>query len=205
MSLRIVGAGVGRTGTHSLKVALEQLLGGPCYHMVEVFGHPDHVPVWHAAMTGESVDWNALFEGYGATVDWPGAAVWESILAANPDALVLLSTRDSADTWWRSASRTIFIPMTSGAPVGDSAWQQMAQAMFGRFAPDLTDEPAVKAAYAAHNAHVRATVPADRLVEWQPAEGWGPLCAALDVPVPDAPFPVTNTAEEFRQMLGLPD
>ena len=98
MTLRLVGAGLGRTGTHSLKLALERLTGGRCYHMIEVFGHPEHVPIWTAAMNDEPVDWDALFDGYVASVDWPGGGVWEDILAANPDAVVLLSTRDSADT-----------------------------------------------------------------------------------------------------------
>jgi hypothetical protein len=200
MSLQVVGAGVGRTGTHSLKVALEQLLGGPCYHMVEVFGHPDHVPVWTAAMKDEPVDWAPIFEGYRATVDWPGGGVWEPIAAAYPDAKVLLSTRTSADEWYRSASNTIFIPL---AREDDSEWAAMANAMMNRFSPDWRDETAVKTAYDAHNAHVRATVPADRLIDWQPTDGWGPLCEGLGLPVPDNEFPVTNTSAEFRQMLGL--
>ena len=209
MGLRVVGAGVGRTGTHSLKVALEQLLGAPCYHMIEVFGHPEHIATWTAAMKGDDVDWAPVFDGYAATVDWPGAGVWESIYADHPDALVLLSTRDSADTWWKSASRTIFLAMSQGAiapaaideRAGD--WQEMATAMMQRFTPDWQQEDAAKAAYDAHNAHVRATVPADRLVEWQPSLGWEPLCAALGVAVPSEPFPVTNTTDEFRQMMGL--
>jgi hypothetical protein len=203
MSLKIVGAGLGRTGTHSLKVALEQLLGGPCYHMVEVFGHPEHVPTWTAAMKGEPVDWGPVFEGYVATVDWPGAGTWEEIYAANPDALVLLSTRDSAAAWWKSASRTIFVGIGDAAVPGNEAWYDMAQAMLQRFSPNWRDEEEAKAAYDAHNALVRATVPADRLIEWKPSDGWGPLCAGLDVPVPDEDFPVTNTSEEFRQRLGL--
>ncbi|MBA3654130.1 MAG: sulfotransferase family protein [Actinobacteria bacterium] len=203
MALRVVGAGVGRTGTHSLKVALEQLLGGPCYHMVEVFAHPEHVAAWTAAMKGEAVDWDLVFDGFVATVDWPGAAVWSDIHAAHPDALVLLSTRDSADAWWKSASRTIFVGMGDRASPGNEEWYEMAVAMMQRFSPNWRDEDAAKAAYDAHNAHVRATVPPDRLVEWQPSDGWGPLCAALDVPVPDEPFPVTNTTADFRQMLGL--
>src|SRR5262245_37383650 len=129
MSLKVVGAGVGRTGTHSLKVALEQLLGGPCYHMVEVFQHPEHVPAWTAAMKDEPVDWAPVFKDYVATVDWPGGGVWEQIYAANPDAKVLLSTRDSAATWWKSASNTIFVAMGAEKPPGDDAWYQMAMAM----------------------------------------------------------------------------
>ena len=173
--------------------------------MIEVFGHPEHVPVWAAAFKGEAVDWDALFEGYAATVDWPGGGVWEEISAANPDALVLLSTRNSAATWWKSASSTIFVAM--GAPpaegFGSPEWYEMAMAMMNKFTPDFMDGDAAMAAYDAHNAHVRATVPADRLVEWQPSDGWGPLCDALGVPVPAEPFPVTNTTEEFRARAGF--
>jgi hypothetical protein len=202
MTLRIVGAGLGRTGTHSLKIALEQLLGGPCYHMVEVFSHPEHVPMWHAAMRNEPVDWDALYEGYVATVDWPSGGVWQPIADAYPDAPVLLSTRRSADEWWTSASRTIF-EVTHGALGLSDEWNGMVTAMFRRFSPEWPDEAACKRAYERHNAEVRATVPASRLVEWQPADGWAPLCEALGVPVPDEPFPVTNTTAEFREMAGL--
>ena len=203
MTLRIVGAGLGRTGTMSLKTALEQLLGGRCYHMMEVFEHPDHVPMWHAAMLDKPVDWDAVFEGYVAAVDWPVCGVWQSIAAAYPDAPVLLSTRASADQWWTSASRTIFEATKKGAMEVSPEWHQMVMAMLHRFTPDWLDEAEAKAAYERHNAEVRATVPASRLIEWQPADGWQPLCDALGVPVPDEPFPVTNTTAEFRAMTGL--
>ncbi|HZQ85816.1 MAG TPA: sulfotransferase [Acidimicrobiales bacterium] len=204
MTLRVVGAGLGRTGTHSLKLALEQLLGGPCYHMVEVFGHPEHVPLWRDAALGQPTDWDALFEGYAATVDWPGASVWEQMAAHYPDAIVLLSVRDSADAWWKSASNTIFQAIEQNAVAGDNPqWYEMVQAMFATFTPDWRDEAAAKAAYEAHNAHVRATVPAERLVDYTAGDGWEPLCTALGVPVPDAPFPHVNSTEEFRAMTGL--
>jgi hypothetical protein len=202
MTLRIVGAGLGRTGTHSLKSALEQLLGGPCYHMMEVFGHPEHIPLWHGAATGTVPDWDAVFAGYVATVDWPGASFWQEILAANPDALVLLSTRSDGETWWRSASQTIFaIVDVGGAPPPFlEMWGAIAS---HRFTPQYREREAAIDAYERHNAAVRARVPADRLVEWQPADGWGPLCAALGVPEPAEPFPHTNSTEEFRKMAGL--
>jgi hypothetical protein len=202
MTLRVIGAGLGRTGTHSLKLALEQLLGGPCYHMVEVFGHPEHVPLWHAAMLDTPVDWDTVFDGYIATVDWPGGGVWRSISEHYPDALVLLSTRRSADEWWTSASNTIFPGMHR---VGEShdAWHAMAMDMVKRLTPDWGDPDACKAAYERHNAAVRAEVPPEKLIDWQPHDGWAPLCDAFGVPVPDEPFPLTNTTEQFRQMAGM--
>src|SRR5438270_4593198 len=107
MALRVVGAGLGRTGTLSLKMALEQLVGGSCYHMLEVFGNAEHVPMWHAATRGDTVDWDRLFADYTTAVDWPAAAFWPGLTAAYPDAVVLLSTRDS-EGWWRSVDKTIF-------------------------------------------------------------------------------------------------
>ena len=108
MTLRVVGAGLGRTGTHSLKLALEQVLGGPCYHMMETFDRPDDIPVWHAAVNGDPPDWSEFLAEYVATVDWPACAFWRELADENPDAVVLLSTRSSADAWWKSANDTIF-------------------------------------------------------------------------------------------------
>ena len=130
MTLRVVGAGLGRTGTLSLKLALEKLLGGPCYHMAEVFAHPEHVPVWHAAARGEPVDWRALFAGYRAGVDWPQGSFWPEIAQAFPDALVLLSVRD-ADSWWQSASETIFRGMHA-AEERAPEWYAMVRELFAR-------------------------------------------------------------------------
>jgi hypothetical protein len=202
MTIRVVGAGLGRTGTTSLKAALEQLLGEPCYHMVEVFAHPEHVPVWAAAMRDEPVDWLQLFEGYGSVVDFPAAAVWRDVAAAFPDAPVLLSTRSSADAWWRSAHNTILV-RRDDLPDEMQEWARMADLMFKRISPDPSDEALTKAAYERHNAEVRAEVPPERLIDWLPEDGWGPLCEGLGLPVPDAPFPHTNTTAEFRAMTGL--
>jgi hypothetical protein len=204
MTLRVVGAGLGRTGTHSLKLALEQLLGAPCYHMLEVFGHPEHVPGWQCAVDGDPMSveqWDEIFGGYVAAVDWPASAWWESISEAYPDAIILLSSRSSADAWYKSASDTIFEVMRrSGHP--DDAWNRMVTGMLGQFTPDLNDAAATKAAYERHNANVRATVPPHRLLDWHPGDGWEPICAALDVPVPDTPFPHVNTTEEFQAMMA---
>lgn len=195
MTLRVVGAGVGRTGTKSLKAALEQLLGAPCYHMVEVFQHPEHVALWHQAARGRAPDWDALFTGYVAAVDWPASAFWPELTRAYPDALVVLSLREP-DAWWRSASQTIFpaIARAAGSP-----WRDMVDAMLAqRFVREIEDEARAKAAFERHNAAVRAGVPPERLLEWRAADGWAPLCHALGVPIPDAPFPRTNTSEEWR-------
>jgi sulfotransferase family protein len=200
--MQVVGAGLGRTGTLSLKTALEHLLDGPCYHMLEVFGHPEHVAMWHAAIRGEDVDWDALFQGYKAAVDWPEAGHWREISDHFPDALVLLSTRDS-EGWWRSANNTIFEVFRATQKGEPDEWAAMATDMLKRFCPDFLDHDAAIAAYEAHNASVRAEVPAERLIDWQPGNGWQPLCDALGVPVPDIDFPHVNSTEEFRNMAGL--
>src|SRR5215213_11337110 len=131
MGMRLVGAGLGRTGTTSLKAALEQLLGGKCHHMLEVFEHPDSVPTWHAAARGEAVDWTALLADYTATVDWPSAAFWPELTEEFPDAVVLLSTRDP-ERWYESARSTIFGFIEAEAPHDEAmaAWQAFIQDLF---------------------------------------------------------------------------
>ncbi len=199
MKLRVVGAGLGRTGTNSLKVALERLLGAPCYHMMEVFQHPDHVPLWRAAARGEMPDWNALFADYAAAVDWPAAAFWPELSATFPDALVLLSVRDP-HSWWQSASETIFPSLREQQ---GTEWYAMVDEVFGaRFTRALEDRPAAIAALERHNARVRANVPARRLLEWRAADGWAPLCAALGVPIPNEPFPHTNARADWQARHG---
>lgn len=205
MTLQVVGAGLGRTGTTSLKLALERLLGEPCYHMVETRKRDGDRLAWKAAFEGQPTDWEAMFDGYAATVDWPAAGVWHEIADAYPDALILLSVRD-ADDWWGSASRTIFPSIASQTPhpaSGRTTSDGMAEAMMQRFTTDYLDETAAKAAYLAHNADVRATVAPARLLEWRPGDGWQPLAEALGVPVPDEPFPHANTADQFRAAAGL--
>lgn len=205
MGLQVVGAGLGRTGTMSLKQALEQLLDGRCYHMMEVFGDRDAIDTWHRAAEGESPDWGSFLDGYVATVDWPAAAFWDELADANPDAVILLSTRD-ADAWWKSASSTIFQVHSIDAAAGSEqeAHKAMADALFEKtFTPSWQDEHAAKAAFLAHNDRVRATAPAHRLVEYHPGDGWGPLCEALGVPEPAEPYPHVNTTDDFRLMAGL--
>ena len=199
MTLRVVGAGVGRTGTESLKLALERLLGGPCYHMLEVMKHPETFGYWRQAGRDDFPDWDQVFAGYVACVDWPAAAYWPEISAKYPDAIVLLSTRATAAQWFKSASETIFA--TRPATESKGVDNDFRDGLMRRFTMDFLDPASAMAAYEAHNQRVRETVPADRLVEWQPGDGWGPLCTALNVPEPDEPFPHVNTTEMFKQRM----
>ena len=190
MELQVVGAGVGRTGTLSLKTGLEQLTGSPCYHMLEVFGHPEHVALWRQAAEGATVDWAAMLDGYGATSDFPACLFWPEILEANPDAVVVLSTRRDSQAWWESASQTIFAidgsTLPPRWPTGSRCggpWPRPASPR------DWTDQDAAIAAYDRHNAAVRASVPADRLVDWQAGDGWKPLCDGARCPGPRRAVP----------------
>ena len=109
MSLKVIGAGFGRTGTTSLKAALERLGFDRCYHMFEFMEHPEHAKYWDAASKGKPVDWNALFEGYQSTLDWPGCSYYRDLMQRYPEAKVLLTVRDS-EKWYQSAQKTIFRP-----------------------------------------------------------------------------------------------
>ncbi len=207
MTIQLIGVGLGRTGTLSLKIALEQLLGGTCHHMVEVGAHPEQIPVWHAAFLGDEPDWATFLAPYAAIVDYPGAAVWRELTSAFPAAPVLLSTRESAEVWWESANATIF-ESTRRGPRDEAGRErsEMARAMFEhRFSPQWGERDPSIAAYEAHNRAVRDTIPASRLFEYRPGDGWTPLCAALGLAEPDVPFPRTNSTGEFRELAGLDD
>lgn len=199
MSLRVVGAGLPRTGTHSLQEALEYLLGGACYHMREIPNHPfDLGDGWRTALAGGSPDWDAVFDGYIAAVDWPASHFWRELSAAKPDALILLSVRDSAEMWWQSLNATI-LPVVRMALVEEPHEGRDLLTLFERFTgTDDWDNPAtLMAAYERHNAAVREVVPSQRLLEWRAAEGWEPICNALEVAVPDVPFPWANRRSEW--------
>lgn len=210
MALRVVGAGLSRTGTLSLKMALERLLGAPCYHMVEVFEHPGHAATWADAVTGGDVDWPAFLGGYAATVDVPAVTMWRTFADLYPDALILLSVRDPAQ-WVRSMENTILPRMrdteaqlAAGLPPDATEEQRAVGRMFGGltrtvFAGLLDDPTGGTDWYERYNAAVRASAPPGRLLEWTVADGWAPLCAALGVPVPDEPFPKANEPAEFQE------
>ncbi len=170
--------------------------------MLEVFGKPDHVALWQQAVDEEMPDWGQLFKGFVAAVDWPVAAFWRELSKEYPDAPVLLSTRASSEEWWRSADRTILEVFRVDAQPEDP-WRKMVTDLFEkRFVGGFLDEATARAAYEQHNADVRATIAPERLIEWQPGDGWAPICTALGVAVPAEPFPHTNTTEEFRSRAG---
>jgi hypothetical protein len=198
--LQVIGAGLPRTATHSLKVALPRLTGGPCYHMSTV--SDDHIPVWEAALAGQPPDWTEFFAEYTAAVDHPPSAFWPDLAEAFPDAVILLSRRHDAATWWRSADATVLPRLRQP---DRQNWWAMASALWARtVCPDWDDPAANMAAYDSWLDRVRRTAPPERLVEWEASEGWRPLCAALDVPVPDEPFPVTNSTAQWEERRRRP-
>ena len=201
MSLQIIGAGFGRTGTLSMKYALEQLGSGPCYHMLEVLRNPHHDPIWLAALHGENMQWDDVFGDFAATVDWPATFFWRELSAAYPEARVLLTLRD-AERWYASVTNTIYKALTGPPRPGRNSsdeHRQMTRELIpertfdGRF----TDKAHTIAVFNRHNEEVRDTVPADRLLVHQFGSGWAPLCEFLGCEVPDAEFPRVNSTEEF--------
>lgn len=200
--LKVVGAGVGRTGTLSLKVALEQLLGAPCHHMIEVWLNPDQMAWWTDAIEGRPVDWADRLARYESVVDFPGCCFWPELLEANPDALVLLSVRPPEE-WYRSASQTIFTTFDDDDPAARPWLDAVRQLFRDRFSDRFEDPAVMIEAYERHNDAVRRQVPPAQLLEWSPGDGWEPICARLGVEVPAEPFPKTNSTSEFRARRGI--
>jgi len=201
MSLKVIGAGFGRTGTMSLKLALEQIGFGPCYHMVEVLPHPSRSEQWAAAANGDKMDWDAVFDGYQSTVDWPSTDYWRELAAHAPDAKIILTLRDP-EAWFRSTQQTIFGEINSPMATADTPAGAIIRAIFAKnFDNKPHDRETCLAAFAAHSAAVVRDVPPERLLVFDVAEGWGPLCAFLGVQVPDAPFPRVNSTDEFREKM----
>jgi len=200
LSLRVVGAGTGRTGTSSLKRALEHLLGGPCYHMRELLNHPDHLPFWHRAAFGVEPDWPSVLAGYSAGVDWPVSAFWPELSAAFPDALILLSRRPAGE-WWESARRTIYAPGNREPGLMTELSDEVSRSRFP-IHPIIHDRRASMALFDEWNQSVIEKAPAERLLVWEVGDGWPPICDALGLPVPDLPFPHENRRDEFMKDWG---
>ena len=193
LAIQVVGAGLFRTGTKSLKAALERLLGRPSYHMAEVFIHPEHIPTWHNAALGNMPNWSKFLNDYDATLDAPAAYFWPELSSAFPDALVLLSVR-SEDSWWHSASQTVMKTKGLVSP----AWDAMNDAIReARFSTSGLDKDSMIRGFNDHNENVRKGVDSSRLLEWTIGDGWEPICKALDLPIPDEPFPHTTSTQEW--------
>ncbi len=210
VGLKIIGAGFGRTGTLSLKAALEELGFAPCYHMTEVFSHPHHVPYWLAAAEGEPVNWKDVLENYQATVDWPGCDFYAELMCVYPDAKVLLTVRDP-ERWYESVSSTIY-PMSKrvtdpltrfiGTLVAPDRIKvaKMINALIWQktFAGRFEDKGFALEVFQQHIEEVKKNVPPEKLLVYDVKQGWGPLCAFLGVDVPtDKPFPHLNERANF--------
>ncbi len=209
--MRVIGAGLPRTGTLTQKVALELLRFEPCYHWVNVIADLDQVGVWNRALDGEQ-PWDEVFGGFQATVDWPGGYFWRELMDRYPDAKVLLSVRDPErwepsfrETIWNMCFGESLIRLVSSARAQvDPRWSrylELVDRMFwsggGTFAAGHETPEQMIEQFEAHNETVKANVPADRLLVWSVTEGWEPLCEFLEAPVPDEPLPHVNDRETF--------
>jgi hypothetical protein len=203
--LQVIGAGLSRTGTFSLKRALETVGCGPCYHMDEVFRRSDHVPLWAVALSG-SPDWHALLDGYASAADAPVCHFWKSIRAAFPRAKVILTLRD-AESWYDSFRDTVYQAMSRPdllPALSRPALAMARQLVLERFFQGaFEDRSRAISIYEAHNAEVLSTVDPSDLLVYRVEEGWRPLCDFLGVAAPDVEFPNTNAVAQFRSRLGL--
>ena len=212
MTIKLIGAGFGRTGTTSIKAALEELGFDKCYHMSEVLTHPGHVAIWSTALTDQPIDWDVFFTGYQATVDWPGCTFYQELMRVYPEAKVLLTVRDP-EQWYASTWNTIYqLPRSPAMRVlrflvphlrrffamnEQLIWQ-------GTFAGQFENRQHAIAVFQAHIAAVKEFVPAERLLIYDVREGWAPLCNFLDVPVPhDKPFPRLNDTAAMQRMMWI--
>lgn len=199
MSIQVIGAGVGRTGTYSLKLAINQLGFGPCHHMEAVLHHmPVQVPLWSAAVDGHP-DWRAIYDGFASAVDWPTAAFFRELIEVYPTARFVLTQRDP-ERWADSFGATIYklIAERDQGPPEMKAWLEMAADVIGKTGfPEGLDRDGLIKAFVAHNDAVKTTIPASKLLVYEVKTGWHPLCKFLDAPLPDEAFPRTNDRAEF--------
>jgi hypothetical protein len=196
MALKVIGAGLGRTATFSMKFALEHLGLGPCYHMSEVLaGARRNIPLWIDVVNGKP-DWDAIFDGFESTTDYPACSYWRELADYYPEAKVLLTVRD-ANSWFDSVSETIFSDQMQGSLAGTPAEIMMQGAIFDAFGGRTKDRAFMTDWFERRNREVIDTLPAQRLLVYSPKEGWEPLCTFLGVPVPDGPFPRVNSRDEL--------
>jgi hypothetical protein len=197
MSIKVIGPGFGRTGTASMREALNILGFGPCHHMAEVMANEDQKRRWRALAQGAAPDWGQLFEGYSSCVDWPSAHYWRELVAFYPQARVILTYR-SPETWWASFEQTILVGVNQSTDPESLGLALIAKQVFGGRPSDRAH------AISLYEANVRAvmeTVPPERLLVHQPSDGWEPLCAHLGAPMPTQPYPSRNSSSDFRSAL----
>ncbi|MFI5941660.1 sulfotransferase family protein [Streptomyces uncialis] len=212
----IIGAGLGRTGTTSLKQALDILGFGPVYHTKEIFREPRRLADWETVVHGGEQDWGRVFDGYRATVDWPGAAYWKELSDYYPEAQVILTTRNP-QAWYTSCRNTIFISyrrelvwrvllplMRIPLLAADKRlrnFRQVFDVIFRRHFGNrpIDDQHAAVSVFQEHTERVRVEIAPGRLLEYQVAQGWEPLCEFLGVPVPDDPFPHENDRGAWKR------
>ena len=207
MALQVIGAGLGRTATFSMKFALEHLGLGPCYHMSEVFaGARRNIPLWVDVVNGRP-DWDTIFDGFQSTTDYPACTFWRELADYYPNAKVVLTVRDP-DSWFDSVSQTIFSEQMQGSLAGSPAEAMMRGAVLDAFGDRLNDRAFMTDWFERRNQTVIDALPPERLLVYSPREGWEPLCSFLGVPVPDGPFPRVNSRDELEQVSneqgGLP-
>lgn len=199
MALSIIGAGVGRTGTASLKVALEMLGTGQSYHMSDVLQDPERVKTWIEVANGNA-DWDKIFEGFGSSVDYPGCTFWKALADYYPEAKIILTVRDPV-RWFESIDETIMSQMlvegTKGSPFGEL----MQRIVWGTVDNRMQEKDFMVSYFENRNKEIIESVPAERLLVFKVKEGWGPLCEFLSLPVPDEDFPHINSREETRALI----
>lgn len=201
MSIKVIGAGLGRTGTMSLKAALEQLGFGPCYHMIEVIERKGHSEAWYQTSRGGKIDWS-VFDGFQAVVDWPAAHYWREVIEHYPLAKIVLSIRDG-ESWYKSVSDTIYGRITEELPPHADEERRHHRLMTRKivledtFVGRFLDKRHAIETFERHNAEVRTTVDPQRLLVYHVKEGWEPLCRFLGVPIPAEPFPRLNDTASF--------
>lgn len=217
MTLRVIGAGLGRTGTHSTQLALNQL-GFPCYHMTEVLLNKEnksHLDFWRKVANsppGTQHDWESVFAKYAASLDNPGCCVWRELMAAYPDAKVLLTLHPrGAEAWYESTMDTIYFTesrwqfkvLETLTPFGRKFGDMSRKLVWGRTLKGVMDDKAAAIArYDAYVGEVKAAVPPDKLLIFKATDGWEPLCAFLDVASPDTKFPNVNDRAEFKKHIA---
>jgi hypothetical protein len=199
--LEAIGVGYGRTGTLSLKAALEQLGFGHCYHAVEFMRHPEHQARWESAFQ-DNPQWEEVLEGYKATVDFPGTAFRRELVDTYAEARVVLTVRDPKE-WYVSMRETFLaaagpdgqLPIPGAGSLGEGEdWSQMMA--------KLQDEDTAIADFEQHIEDVLSYVPGHRLLIYEIRQGWKPLCDFLGVQIPDEPFPRLNDSEVFEDLIA---